>query len=161
MNKLNTLKETQASKSSKASQSTPRPKATETSGVADDTMAESTIKPITIEGKIMEYIVGFIASLGLTLTAYAFVVGGILQSKAALYVLATLAIIQTIIQLVFFLHLRNESEPRWKLLAFDFMLIVVVIIVFGSIWIMDNLNYNMMPPHETDQQVMEDEGIYR
>jgi cytochrome o ubiquinol oxidase subunit IV len=46
---------------------------------------------------------------------------------------------------VFFLHLGRETRPRWKLAVFLFMLGVILILVFGSLWIMTNLNYRMMP----------------
>ena len=48
-------------------------------------------------------------------------------------------------RLYFFLHLGKETKPRWKLYVFGFMVSVVLIIVFGSIWIMNNLNYRMTP----------------
>ena len=46
-------------------------------------------------------------------------------------------------QLLFFLHLGRETKPRWKLLVFLFMTMIVAILVFGSLWIMYNLNYHM------------------
>jgi heme/copper-type cytochrome/quinol oxidase subunit 4 len=42
-----------------------------------------------------------------------------------------------------FLHLGNEAKPRLKLLVFGFMALVVMILVFGSLWIMYSLNYRM------------------
>jgi cytochrome o ubiquinol oxidase operon protein cyoD len=63
------------------------------------------------------------------------------------------------VQLVFFLHLGGEGKPRWRLTAFLFMLLVLVILVFGSLWIMYNLDYHMtMSPEELDSQIIEDEG---
>lgn len=115
----------------------------------------------TIPTGVIEYAVGFVLSLVLTLTAYAFVVGNILEDWALVYVLVGLALTQAFVQLLFFLHLRQEAEPRWKLLTFDFMLVVVAILVFGSLWIMNNLDYNMMSPDETNQYIMEDEGIHQ
>jgi cytochrome o ubiquinol oxidase operon protein cyoD len=114
----------------------------------------------SLKGPVLEYVAGFVLSLGLTITAYAFVAGGSLGHTALMCILVTLALVQTVVQLLFFLHLRQESEPRWKLLVFDFMLVIVVILVFGSLWIMDNLHYNMMSPEETDQHIMNDEGVH-
>ena len=54
-----------------------------------------------------------------------------------------LAVVQLVVQLVFFLHLGRERQPRWNLLAFAFMAIVLLILVLGSLWIMNNLNYHM------------------
>jgi cytochrome o ubiquinol oxidase operon protein cyoD len=131
-----------------------------TKSKAKPMQAEPVLPPL-VQKKLVEYIIGFVLSLGLTLTAYALAVGNILEDWGLLYILAALAIVQAIVQLLFFLHLRDESEPRWKLLVFDFMLVIVTILVFGSIWIMNNLHYNMMSPQETDQHIIQDEGIYR
>jgi len=56
-----------------------------------------------------------------------------------------LATIQLFVQLIFFLHLDREPKPFWNLQVLMFAAGVIVIIVVGSIWIMNNLNYNMMP----------------
>jgi cytochrome o ubiquinol oxidase operon protein cyoD len=52
---------------------------------------------------------------------------------------------------VFFLHLGRESKPRWNLNALLFAVLVVVIIVFGSLWIMHNLNYHMQNPQQINK----------
>lgn len=49
------------------------------------------------------------------------------------------------IQLFFFLHLGQESKPYWNSQLFLFMLTILVILVIGSLWIMHNLSYNVMP----------------
>jgi len=46
--------------------------------------------------------------------------------------------------LIFFLHLGIESKPRWNLLVFYFMVVVLAILLYGSFWIMSNLDYRMM-----------------
>jgi cytochrome o ubiquinol oxidase operon protein cyoD len=76
-----------------------------------------------------------------------------------LYLLGGLALAQAIAQLVWFLHLGHESAPRWKLVAFAFMLLVLVILIVGSIWIMNNLNYHTMSPADTTTFIIHDEGI--
>jgi len=45
---------------------------------------------------------------------------------------------------VCFLHMNTSSEDRWNLVAFVFTVLIIAILVVGSIWIMWNLNYNMM-----------------
>ncbi|MCX2956547.1 MAG: cytochrome C oxidase subunit IV family protein, partial [Candidatus Regiella insecticola] len=50
-----------------------------------------------------------------------------------------------IVHLVYFLHMNGSSEERWNLGAFLFTILVIAIIVVGSLWIMYNLNINMMP----------------
>jgi heme/copper-type cytochrome/quinol oxidase subunit 4 len=39
------------------------------------------------------------------------------------------------------------------MLVFSFMIMVLVIIVFGSLWIMYGLNYREMPPMDMSQQM--------
>lgn len=59
--------------------------------------------------------------------------------------LLALAIAQAAVQLIFFMHLGVEEKPRWNLITFWLLVIMVFIIVAGSIWIMYHLNYNVMP----------------
>lgn len=92
---------------------------------------------------LSRYITGFVLSLLLTLTAYSLVVYRFV-SEWLLLVLAVLALTQMIVQLVFFLHLGEEMRPRYKLISFGFMALMLLIVVVGSIWIMYNLDYNMM-----------------
>jgi cytochrome o ubiquinol oxidase operon protein cyoD len=71
-----------------------------------------------------------------------------------------LAVVQLFVQLYFFLHMGDESKPRWNLMAFLFMLLVLVIVVFGSLWIMKNLDYHMSPS-DTSNYMMHEEGIHK
>lgn len=107
------------------------------------------------------YIIGFAASLALTLSAYTLVTNRAFSMSWLLFVIATLAVVQLLVQLYYFLHLGSEPKPRWNLISFAFAALVVVCIVFGSIWIMYNLNYHDMSPTELDTHIIEDEGIRR
>jgi cytochrome o ubiquinol oxidase operon protein cyoD len=93
---------------------------------------------------IRSYVIGFVASLSLTLVAFGCVYFNILSGMQLLIVIGLLAIVQAIIQLNYFLHLGSEAKPRLRLMTFLFMFLILIIIVGGSIWIMHNLNYNMM-----------------
>jgi cytochrome o ubiquinol oxidase operon protein cyoD len=106
------------------------------------------MKPTT-EGSLRSYITGFVWSIGLTLIAYGLVVQRQLQTHIIIAVIVALALVQFIIQLLYFLHLGTETKPRWKLFVFLFMIMVVSILVFGSLWIMNNLNYRMTPDQIT------------
>jgi cytochrome o ubiquinol oxidase operon protein cyoD len=59
--------------------------------------------------------------------------------------LAVLAIAQMGVHLVFFLHIGTGPDNTNNVLALAFGLLVVTLIVSGSLWIMANLNANMMP----------------
>jgi cytochrome o ubiquinol oxidase operon protein cyoD len=99
----------------------------------------------TEHGTLMSYVIGFVSSVALTLTAYLLVVHRSLSHKLLISVIVALALAQFAVQLLFFLHLGRETKPRWKLFVFLFMVMVVLILVFGSLWIMNNLNYRMTP----------------
>lgn len=109
---------------------------------------------------IRSYVIGFILSLSLTLASYTVAVSS--QANAVSYsiaVLIGLAIVQIIVQVIYFLHLAREPKPRWNTIAFITMVMVVLFIVVGSIWIMNNLNYNMMHNDKVETMMMHDEGI--
>lgn len=114
-------------------------------------------------GSVRSYTIGFIASLILTGTAFWVVErAGNSSSQEIIATIFILAIMQLIVQLIFFLHLGREEKPRLNLMVFSFMLLVVGIIVGGSLWIMSNLNYNMhQNPYELDKEIMSDEAIYK
>ena len=94
-----------------------------------------------------------------TIAPYMLVVNNAVSGNALLLLLAVFAVSQVFVQLLFFLHLGQEKRPRLHSLAFGFMTMVVVIVVFGSLWIMNNLNYNMMPGHEVEQHIQDEEAI--
>ena len=84
---------------------------------------------------LKSYLFGFIVSIALTLGAY------FIRAEIAI---VTFAATQALLQLLLFFDLRHEDNPRWNLLVFLFMLLVLFILVTGSIWIMKNLDYNLM-----------------
>ncbi|MBF0206417.1 MAG: cytochrome C oxidase subunit IV family protein [Oligoflexia bacterium] len=93
-------------------------------------------------------IFGFIASFILTVAAFLIIIHpGLfhLENRAAIVIILSLALLQFIIQSIFFLDLGRETGPQWILAFFISTLFIILIIVFFSIWIMDHLNYNMMP----------------
>lgn len=100
------------------------------------------------------YLAGFILSLLLTVTAFICVINKVFTGRILVLTVIALAIAQLLVQLVFFLHLANEKKPRLNLLVFGFMLLVVGIIVGGSLWIMQHLDYNMMP-HQMDEHMLD------
>ncbi len=88
------------------------------------------------------YAVGFFLALLLTVLPFGIVMDRPGAMPAAI---AAFGIAQIIVHLVFFLHVNDSSKERWNLMALLFTVVVVVIIVGGSMWIMHNLDHNMMP----------------
>lgn len=101
------------------------------------------------------YLTGFILSVILTLMAYFAVVS---HAPNALLIILTLAIIQLLVQLIFFLHVGKGSDSLWNIVVLFSTIGIILILVLGSIWIMNHLNYNMMPS-EMEKRIIDDEGI--
>lgn len=90
------------------------------------------------------YLIGFVLCLVLTFIAFA-IVGKDSLSKEFLYLtVSVLAILQLIVQVICFLRLNASEGARWNLISFLFTALITFVIVGGSLWIMWNLNYNMM-----------------
>jgi len=101
--------------------------------------------PLKVEyGTVQSHWLGLILSICLTIGAYLVVMQGWLAGLVSDIAVSVLGILQAVIQLLVFLHILKEPRPRWNLIILFFMLMVLVLIVFGSLWIMANLNYNLM-----------------
>ncbi len=59
--------------------------------------------------------------------------------------LIVLAIAQMGVHLVFFLHIDTSPDSTNNVMALAFGVLIVILVVAGSLWIMANLNSNMMP----------------
>lgn len=106
---------------------------------------------------IILYTTGFLLSLSLTGLAFFAVMNNLFSRDTTLIVIGSLAFVQAVVQLVFFLHLAREEKPNWNLLALLSILFILFIVVFGSIWIMNNLNYNMMmTPEEVNEYMIKE-----
>lgn len=109
-------------------------------------MDDLSLKEIQKEwhGTLKSYLVGFVVCVLLTAASFFLVITRILSGSALMYAIIGLALVQAIIQLLFFLHVGQEAKPRWETVVFYFMLLILLIIVLGSLWIMADLNERMM-----------------
>jgi cytochrome o ubiquinol oxidase operon protein cyoD len=127
-------------------------------------MSEKHIASIP-HGNLMSYIFGFLLSVILTLSAYILAqihitsTHEIIPHEVLIPLLIGLAMVQLCVQLIFFLHLFQESKPRWNFLFFVGTFMGVLLVVVMSLWIMDHLNYNMTPD-QMKNQILHDEGIH-
>jgi cytochrome o ubiquinol oxidase subunit IV len=87
-------------------------------------------------------------ALAVAFTAISFWVADtlLLWAPGVLLGLAVLAIAQMGVHLVFFLHLTTGPDSTNDVLALALGILIVILVAAGSIWIMTNLNENMMPP---------------
>lgn len=114
--------------------------------IMDEHSHEPTFEEVRIKwhGSLKSYLIGFALSIVLTAASFSIVMAGWMTGKAVLFTLVGLAITQAVVQLLFFLHVGQESKPRWELLICLFMIMVLLIIAIGSLWIMYDLNIRVM-----------------
>jgi cytochrome o ubiquinol oxidase operon protein cyoD len=100
-------------------------------------------------GGLAQRLLGYLTGLGLAilLTATSFFVAGtdLVWQPSIPVALVVLAIAQMGVHLVFFLHITTGADNTNNVLALAFGVLIVVLVMSGSLWIMSNLNRNMMP----------------
>jgi cytochrome o ubiquinol oxidase operon protein cyoD len=100
-------------------------------------------------GSIAVRVAGYLTGLGLAilLTATSFFVAGtgLVWQPSIPVALVVLAIAQMGVHLVFFLHITTGPDNTNNVLALAFGILIVILVMGGSLWIMANLNHNMMP----------------
>jgi cytochrome o ubiquinol oxidase subunit IV len=94
------------------------------------------------------YTVGLALAVGLTATSFWVANTSLLWPPGVALGLVVLAIAQMGVHLVFFLHITTGPDNTNNVLALAFGILIVFLVVAGSLWIMANLNDNMMPPAE-------------
>lgn len=96
-------------------------------------------------GTLKSYVIGFLASILLTGLSFLLVITKAFSEQVLIHSIIGLAILQAVVQLLFFLHVGQEAKPRWETLVFYFMVMVLLIVVVGSLWIMFDLDNRLMP----------------
>jgi len=92
------------------------------------------------------YVTGFLLSVVLTAIPFALVMtGAIADARITAGIVIAAAVVQIVVHMIYFLHMNTKSEQGWTMMALIFTIIVVVITISGSIWVMYNMNSNMMP----------------
>src|SRR5580700_8514761 len=84
-------------------------------------------------------VLGYVLSLLLVAGMYRLVVRHHLSGHLLSWTVFSFGIVQAILQLIFFLHLGMESKPHWNSITFLFAVLVIIIVIGGSMWIMQNL----------------------
>lgn len=96
--------------------------------------------------ELVQRITGYVASLGLTLLAYFIIISPEyfnFDVRSAVIVIFSLALVQCLVQLIFFINLWKEKGPLWNLSIFISTVSIIFVVIFFSIWIINHLNYNM------------------
>jgi cytochrome o ubiquinol oxidase operon protein cyoD len=118
--------------------------------------------------KFKSYLIGFALSVFFSVLAFMVVMQNLVSGDNQAKVLIILAIVQAVIQLIFFLHLKpwtskdagaeEKEDSHFNLAILASTTAIILILVIGSVWIMNNLNYNMTPM-QMDHELMKMENI--
>jgi cytochrome o ubiquinol oxidase operon protein cyoD len=92
------------------------------------------------------YTIGLLVALILTATSFWVANTSLLWQGGVGLGPAVLAIAQMGIHLVFFLHITTGPDSTNNILALAFGLLIVFVVVAGSMWIMADMNQNMLMP---------------
>ena len=96
-----------------------------------------------------EAVGSYLVGLGLAalLTVVSFFISGttLVWGPSIPVALIVLAIAQMGVHLVFFLNITTGPDNVNNIMALAFGVLIVLLLLAGSLWIMANLNHNMMP----------------
>ncbi|KIL41436.1 heme transporter CcmD [Gordoniibacillus kamchatkensis] len=87
-------------------------------------------------GSVKSYVTGFALSIVLTIIPIVLVLSHALAGKPLIVTIVLLAVLQFLIQLFFFMHVREGEQPRYNVMALILGCVIVFTIVAGSMWIM-------------------------
>ena len=105
-------------------------------------------------GTMGQLMIGFALAAILTIIPFYLVMAEVEMARSTLVgIMMGLGAVQIIVHLVYFLHLKRSSEEGWNFFATIFAVVILVIVLAGSLWVMHNMNENMMPMHEMDQHI--------
>ena len=97
-------------------------------------------------GTYRSYMIGFVLSVILTAIPFILVMSGGLQSRAMTVAIVLLfAVVQIVVHMIYFLHMDFKVESGWSITSLIFTLIVLIICIAGTVWVMHNMDSNMMP----------------
>lgn len=95
--------------------------------------------------KLSIYLVGLVCCLLLTFLSFWIVMANQFSKLTMFSVIYASAIIQFLVQVICFLRLNTQTEQaRTNVLSLLFTIVILISIIIGSLWIMNNLNFNMM-----------------
>ena len=100
---------------------------------------------VSVRARVFGYLIGL--GLAIVLTATSFFIAGtdLVWQPSIPVAIIVLAIAQMGVHLVFFLHITTGADNTNNVMALAFGLLIVFLVIGGSLWIMSNLNHNMMP----------------
>ena len=98
-----------------------------------------------ISRAIRGYLVGLVLATLLTCVSFYIAQSTLVWQPSIPIALSVLALAQMGVHLVFFLHITSGPDSVNNVMALAFGLLIVMLLVFGSLWIMTHLDHNVMP----------------
>ncbi len=98
-----------------------------------------------IAAGVRGYVLGLVLATGLTIASFGIAGTGLLYGPGIPVALLVFAVAQMGVHLVFFLHITTGPDNTNNILALAFGVLIVMLLVIGSVWIMSEMNHNMMP----------------
>ncbi|MDC3417460.1 cytochrome C oxidase subunit IV family protein [Aquibacillus salsiterrae] len=83
------------------------------------------------------YVTGFLFSIVLTIIPLVLVLNDMLENPLLLVIILLAACFQFVIQIYYFMHLRENKNRGYIVLALIVGIIIVVTVVGGSAWVMN------------------------
>jgi cytochrome o ubiquinol oxidase subunit IV len=102
-------------------------------------------EPGTLAAGVRVYLYGLGLAIVLTLASFWATQTHLIYGPSVPVAIAVFAVAQMGVHLVFFLHITTAPDNANNALALAFGMLIAGLIVFGSLWIMDHLNHNLMP----------------
>jgi cytochrome o ubiquinol oxidase subunit IV len=99
----------------------------------------------TLRTELTGYLMGLVLAAILTASAFFSVGTQVIYGPGIVMAVVVLGLAQVGVHLVFFLHMTTAPDNTNNVLALAFGLLIVCIIVFGTIWVMHQMDHNMMP----------------
>jgi cytochrome o ubiquinol oxidase subunit IV len=106
----------------------------------------SELSSSTLRAELGGYLIGLVLAVMLTVAAFSSVGTQVIYAPGIVMAVVVFGLAQVGVHLVFFLHMTTAPDNTNNALALAFGFLIVCVIVFGTIWVMHQMDHNMMPP---------------
>jgi len=114
-------------------------------GLHGDVAPGDEIGPQDLPHAIRGYLIGLVLATILTGVSFYVAKSTLVWQPSIPIALSVLAVAQMGVHVVFFLHITSGPDSVNNVMALAFGLLIVMLLVFGSLWIMTQLDHNVMP----------------
>jgi cytochrome aa3 quinol oxidase subunit IV len=88
------------------------------------------------------HVIGYVGSILLTVLALWFTVNAPFSQGSIITILLMLAVLQILIQLIFFMHITEKRGPAYHSIAIALGFLFTFAVVAGSLWVMTFNSFN-------------------